>query len=151
MLSCHIVCLKYFDICIQCLDAAGSVARRASWLQWYTGIVVCLEQGVDDLHMVQLMPLPPHHLCFRKMPNSLSFWYRLAQVVLEKWLLNECCCYVIIVADVIGSLSVTGNNVGTTVKAEQQGVNGKSCPTHPTPTERSRPTSKWCTFYVSKW
>jgi len=24
-------------------------------------MVICLEQGADDLHMVQLMPLPPHH------------------------------------------------------------------------------------------
>jgi len=26
------------------------------------GIVICLEWGANDLHMVQLMPLPPHHL-----------------------------------------------------------------------------------------
>jgi len=25
-------------------------------------MVVCLEQGADDLHMVQLMPLPPDHI-----------------------------------------------------------------------------------------
>jgi len=25
-------------------------------------MVICLEQGASDLHMVQLMPLPPHHL-----------------------------------------------------------------------------------------
>jgi len=25
-------------------------------------MVICLEQGVNDLHMVQLMPLPPDHL-----------------------------------------------------------------------------------------
>jgi len=25
-------------------------------------MVICLEQGVNDLHMVQLMPLPPRHL-----------------------------------------------------------------------------------------
>jgi len=25
-------------------------------------MVICLEQGADDLHMVQLMPLSPHHL-----------------------------------------------------------------------------------------
>jgi len=23
---------------------------------------ICLELAVNDLHMVQLMPLPPHHL-----------------------------------------------------------------------------------------
>ena len=26
------------------------------------GMVICLERGANDLHMVQLMPLPPHHL-----------------------------------------------------------------------------------------
>jgi len=25
-------------------------------------MVICLERGANDLHMVQLMPLPPHHL-----------------------------------------------------------------------------------------
>jgi len=25
-------------------------------------VVTYLEQGANDLHMVQLMPLPPHHL-----------------------------------------------------------------------------------------
>jgi len=28
-------------------------------------VVICLERGADDLHMVQLMPLPPHHLLLR--------------------------------------------------------------------------------------
>jgi len=26
------------------------------------GVVICLERGAGDLHMVQLMLLPPHHL-----------------------------------------------------------------------------------------
>jgi len=30
-----------------------------------TGVVICQEGGADDLHMVQLMPLPPHHLLFQ--------------------------------------------------------------------------------------
>jgi len=25
-------------------------------------VVVCLQRGADHLHMVRLMPLPPHHL-----------------------------------------------------------------------------------------
>jgi len=29
-------------------------------LSWF-----CLERGANDLHMVQLMPLPPHHLLFQ--------------------------------------------------------------------------------------
>jgi len=27
-----------------------------------TGVVIYLEQGANDLHMVLLVPLPPHHL-----------------------------------------------------------------------------------------
>jgi len=29
---------------------------------WGASMVICLQWGVDNLHMVQLMPLPPHHL-----------------------------------------------------------------------------------------
>jgi len=29
---------------------------------WDAGMVVCLEQGVNDLHMVELAPLPPQHV-----------------------------------------------------------------------------------------
>jgi len=25
-------------------------------------VVICLERGANDLRIVQLMPLPPHHL-----------------------------------------------------------------------------------------
>ena len=55
-------------------------------------MVICLEQSANDLHMVRLMPLPPHHLCFSKIQNGLSFWYRPTQVVLEKRPLNDCVC-----------------------------------------------------------
>jgi len=56
-------------------------------------VVICMEQGEDCLHMVQLMPLHP------KTPSSLAsftsrlvfpFWYRLTQVVLEERPLNGC-------------------------------------------------------------
>jgi len=47
-------------------------------------VVICLEQGADDLHMVQLMPLPHHHLCFSKIQNGLLFCYQLTKLVLEK-------------------------------------------------------------------
>ena len=36
------------------------------------------------LHMVQLMQLPPHYLCFSKIQKGLSFWYQLSWVVLDK-------------------------------------------------------------------
>jgi len=51
---------------------------------WGTGVVICLECGANDLHMVQLMPLPPIISCFSKIQNGLPFWCWLTQVVLEK-------------------------------------------------------------------
>ena len=33
-------------------------------------MVICLELGADDLHMVQLMPLPPIISCFVKIHNG---------------------------------------------------------------------------------
>ena len=36
-------------------------SKKTEW--WGAGIVViCLEQGANDWHIVQLIPLPPHHL-----------------------------------------------------------------------------------------
>jgi len=29
--------------------------------RWGADVVTCLERGANDLHMVQLMPLSPHH------------------------------------------------------------------------------------------
>ena len=47
-------------------------------------MVICIERGANDLHMVQLMPLPPYHLCSSKIQNVLPFWCQLTQVVLGK-------------------------------------------------------------------
>ena len=57
---------------------------KTEW--WGAGMVVCLERcaNENDLHMVQLMPLPPDHLCFSKIQNGLSLWYPFTQVVLER-------------------------------------------------------------------
>jgi len=52
-------------------------------------MVICLEQGAD-LHMAQLMPMPLTVSCFSKIQIGLPFWYRLTQVVPEKWPLNVC-------------------------------------------------------------
>jgi len=30
--------------------------------RWDASMVICLEWGAYDLHIVQLIPLPPHHL-----------------------------------------------------------------------------------------
>jgi len=47
--------------------------RKGIWLVktewWGTGVIVCLQQAVNDLHMVQLMTPPPHHLLLHKNPE----------------------------------------------------------------------------------
>jgi len=58
----------------------------------------------------------------------------------------SCTIYDIIVGDAGANLSVTGSNVGTAVKADQQAVTIEDGPTHPT--ERSRPPSKWCMYHI---
>jgi len=54
-------------------------------------MVIYLEWGAGDLHMVQLMPLNLIMCCSIKLHNVLPFWCRLILVVLEKRPLNECC------------------------------------------------------------
>jgi len=41
-------------------DRKGIRSLKTEW--WGTGMAICLERGANYLHMVQLMPLPPHHL-----------------------------------------------------------------------------------------
>ena len=36
---------------------------------WGAGMIICLERGANDLHMVQLMPLPPRHLLLQQNPE----------------------------------------------------------------------------------
>jgi len=33
---------------------------KTGW--WGSGVVICLKRDANNLHMVQLMPLPPYHL-----------------------------------------------------------------------------------------
>jgi len=58
------------------LDAVRWVAGRASGLikieWWGAGISICLGREAD-LHMAQLMPLPPTVSCFIKIHIGLSF------------------------------------------------------------------------------
>jgi len=32
-------------------------------------VVIYIEQGANDLHVIQLMPLPPHHLLLAENPD----------------------------------------------------------------------------------
>ena len=65
---------------------------------WGVGMVICLEQGADCLHMMPLHTKTQSSLASLKSRLVLPFWYRLTQVVLEKRRLNgcssgsSCCC-----------------------------------------------------------
>jgi len=78
---------------LQCFDAVDWVSGRTSGLWktewWSTGMVIWLEWGANDLHMVQLMLLLPIISCFIKTQNGLPYWCWLIRVVLEKRLLNR--------------------------------------------------------------
>jgi len=74
-------------------------------------VVICLECGANDLHMVQLMPLPPIISCFSKIQNGLPFWCWLTQVVLEKRSLNAC----VVCVSVIKLIGLTKKLVGNLV------------------------------------
>jgi len=39
----------------------GTVAWASGTTSASAGVVIYLEQGANGLHMIQLMPLPPHH------------------------------------------------------------------------------------------
>ena len=60
-------------------------------------MVICLERGANDLHMVQLMPWPPRHLLLQQNPEWFILLYRPTQVVLEKRPLNGCVCVCVII------------------------------------------------------
>ena len=54
-------------------------------------MVICLEQGANDLHIVQLMPLPPHHLLLQQNPEWFILLVPATHIVLEKRSLNAVC------------------------------------------------------------
>jgi len=60
-------------------------------------MVICMERGANDLHVVQLTPLPPIISHSSKIQNVLPFWCRLTKVVMEKSPLNgfsiSNCCF----------------------------------------------------------
>ena len=45
--------------------------KKTEW--WGAGVVICLERGVTDLHMAQLMPLPLTVTCFSKIQIGFTF------------------------------------------------------------------------------
>jgi len=61
---------------LQSFDTVGWAAGRASACKktewWGAGAVICLERGAD-LHIAQLMPLPPTVSCFSKIQTGFTF------------------------------------------------------------------------------
>ena len=66
----------YLADCLQCFDAVGWAAGRASGLLktewWDAGVVICLQRGAD-LHTAQLIPLPLSVSCFSKIQIGFTF------------------------------------------------------------------------------
>jgi len=48
--------------------------KKTEW--WGAGVVICLERGAD-LHMAQLLPMPPTISCLSKIQIGFTFWCRL--------------------------------------------------------------------------
>ena len=63
-------------LCLQCFDAVGWAAGRASGLwkteQWGADMVICQEPDAD-LHMTHLMPVPLTVSCFSKIQIGFTF------------------------------------------------------------------------------
>jgi len=57
----HIICIAYTFSALMLLDGRQEEhhpIKTELWVAGISGMVICLEQRADDLHMVQLMPLP---------------------------------------------------------------------------------------------
>ena len=86
-------------ITLQCIDAVGWVARKASsLLKTGAGIVICLERGAD-LHVAQLMPLPLTVSCFSKILIGFTFLVPAHPGSPRKGAIKRVCVCVIITLD----------------------------------------------------
>jgi len=62
VLHCILLCIFSFSA-LTLLVSGRKGIRPVKELEWWgTGVVICLERGANDLHIVHLMPLPPRHL-----------------------------------------------------------------------------------------
>jgi len=59
-------------------------------------VVICLERGANDLHMVQLMPLPPHHLSLQENREWFTFLVPAYKGCPGKRPLNGCSVVVVV-------------------------------------------------------
>jgi len=65
--------------------------KKPDW--WGAGVIICLQWGANDLHTVQLIPLSPHCLCFKKINNGFILLVPAYPGCHGKRPLNECCCF----------------------------------------------------------
>jgi len=88
----HSCCCMSLIYCLQCFDAVGWAAERASGPEWWgAGVVICLERG-SDLHMAQRIPLPLTVSCFSEIQIGFTFLVPAHRVVPDKGPFNVCVC-----------------------------------------------------------
>ena len=80
--QCYIQCANvtyhnYFSLSALVL-LVGCLVEHVACKKLSDEVFICLEQGADELHLVQLLPLPPHHLLLHSNPD----WFNLSDAVL---------------------------------------------------------------------
>jgi len=81
--------------------------KKVEW--WGAGVVSCLQQGADALHMVQLMPLPPVISCFSKIQIGLTFLVHAYPGCSQKEVIKRICRYLDSTA-ILQSISCVDSN-----------------------------------------
>jgi len=72
--------------------ASGRASIQPVKIEWWdAGVVICLEQGAGDLHMVQLMPLPPVISYCIKIRHFTIFGSETNRVKLDGDVMIYCC------------------------------------------------------------
>jgi len=70
--ECYFVMLSMKPRTSETSDKWGDTVHPACKTEWWgTDVVICLKRDANDLHMVQLMPLPLNISCFIKIQNGL--------------------------------------------------------------------------------
>ena len=69
-------------------------------------MVICMERGANDLHMVQLMPLQPRHLLIQQNPEWFILLVPAYPICPGKRPLNSCVCVCVFVPILLCEFSV---------------------------------------------
>ena len=76
-------------------------------------MVICLERDADDLHMVQLMPLPPHHLLLQQNPEWFIFLVPAYPGCSGKKAVKWLCVCVCVFSEIVALCTSTAYNLTT--------------------------------------